>query len=223
MSALQYKLNEIFLISSAEMRAYMFEREMQKYNELNKLATSNGMVIVGCGEDKEIPLCELKQAFELDSNLYNRSLDNLSILNACQWYDACVAPLYPETVILHLGEADLELFQENSSTFVQKYQELIAHIRKIDKKCNIAMISLKNPNHDNIISELNKHLKYIAESEHCEYGDISTIRVWNPKETKDVMSFVYSLGFVRPLRSKRPIYDLAKVLFCYESFYANAN
>lgn len=201
----------------------MFEKEMQKYGELTKLSKPNGLVIVGCGEDSEIPLCELKQAFELESNLYNRSLHNLSVTTACQWYDACVAPLFPETVILHLGEADLKLFEESSSDFDTKYCELIAHIRKIDKKCNIAIISLKNPNHDDVIVEMNKHLKYIAESEHCEYGDISAIRLWNPKETKDVMSFVYSLGFVRPLRTKRPIYDLAKILFCYESSYANAN
>ena len=46
---------------------------------LNKLADLNGTVIFGGTEDREIPLCELKQAFELDSKLYNRSIAELSI------------------------------------------------------------------------------------------------------------------------------------------------
>ena len=40
-----------------------------KYQALNKLAEQNGIVIIGGTEDKEIPLCELKQAFELNLNL----------------------------------------------------------------------------------------------------------------------------------------------------------
>ena len=61
---------------------------------------------------------------------------------------------------------------------------------------------------------MNRHLRYITESERCEYGDITTRRVWNPRETQSVASFVYSLGFVRPLRNRHPLGDLLKVLFC---------
>ena len=46
--------------------------------------------------------------------------------------------------------------------------------------------------------------------------DIAEKRVWNPKETKDIVSFVYSTGFIQPLKNRRPIFDLIKILFCYE-------
>lgn len=195
----------------------MFENEIKKYQALNELAEQNGIVIIGGTEDKNIPLCELKQAFELNSNLYNRSVDNLSVNDVSKIYDACVAHLNPESVLLHIGNADLKLFEDNSSDFDNKYRELIKHIRTSNPKCNIAIISLKNADDNNNITEINKHLKYIAESERCEYGDISTKRVWNPKQTKDVVSFVYSIGFVHSLKNKRPIYDLVKILFCYNS------
>lgn len=191
----------------------MSEHEIKKYLALNELAESNGIIIIGGTEDKEIPLCELKQAFELNSNLYNRSITNLSINHAMEVYDSCVVSLKPDFVLLHLGAADLDFFQSNPSAFDQKYRELIRHIRSLNQKCSIAIISLRNPKQQNTISELNKHLSYIADSEHCEYEDI-TRRVWNPKETKDIVSFVYSTGFVRPLRSQRSIYDLVKILFC---------
>lgn len=194
----------------------MFKSDIKKYNTLNGIAETNGIVIFGGKEDKEIPLCELRQAFAINSNLYNRSVDGLSVNDAITIYDACIAPLIPETVLLHIGEADLTRFEENSADFDQKYRELITHIRLLNKKCRIAVISLKNYGNAADIAEMNRHLKYIAESEQCEFGDIAAKRIWNPKGTKDVVSFVYDIGFVRPLRNKRPIYDLVRILFCCE-------
>lgn len=194
----------------------MYGKEHKNYLALNNLAEPNGIVIFGGTEDKEIPLCELKQAFDLKSNIYNRSFSGLSIYTAEEIYDTCVAPLWPETILLHIGNANVNDFAQNPSEFVQKYRELIQHIKTSDTKCNIAIISLRNYDNDATVAELNRHLKYIAESERCEFGDISAKRVWNPKQTKEVASFLYSTGFVRPLKIKRPIYDLAKILFCYE-------
>lgn len=198
----------------------MLKREMQRYAALNGLAEKDGTVILGGSADREIPLCELKQAFALNVDLYNRSISDLSVRTAIEAYDACVAPLAPESVLLHIGAADTEFFAEHPADFDQKYRELIEHIKAVDSKCSIVIIALRNPEEATDIAEMNKHLRYIAESEHCEYGDIAAKRIWNPKETKDVVSFVYSTGFVRPLKNKRPIYDLVKILFCSEPTYA---
>lgn len=195
----------------------MLDNAIKKYTALNELAEQGGIVILGGSADKDIPLCELKQAFALEANLYNRSVDDLSVDTAAKVYEACVAPLHPETVLLHIGAADLQVFEEHPAEFDQTYRELIAHIKATDPKCGIVIISLKNPEEKANIAEMNRHLRYIAESEQCRYGDIAVKRVWNPKQTKDVVSFVYSTGFAFPLRDKRPIYDLVKILFCCET------
>ena len=194
----------------------MLKNEVKKLMALNNLAEQNGIVIFGGTEDKTIPLCELKQAFELNPNLYNRSVTGLSITNAAEMFDTCVASLRPETVLLHIGAADMDLFTKNASEFDQKYRELIAHIKSLNKKCRIGIISLQNPDNSADIDEMNCHLKHLAESEQCEFNDITGKRVWNPKETKDILSFVYSMGFIHPLSNKHPLYDLVKILFCYE-------
>ena len=186
-----------------------------KYKSLNELAEKNGIVIFGGSEDLEIPIGELAQAFAINTKIYNRSVEGLSIHNAINIYDECVLPLMPETILIHIGSADLRNFEKDKATFVQKFCELISHIRLHNKTCRIAIISFKNYENDLKISEMNKHLQYIAESEHCEYGDISNKRVWNPKATKDAVSFVYSTGFVHPLRNTRSIYDLVKIFFLY--------
>ena len=188
--------------------------EIKKYTKLNELAEKGGIVIFGCGEDKDIPTCELSQAFAIEPKIYNRSFDNISVKEALSVYKETVDVLFPETVLLHIGQADMDFFKENSTEFDNKYRELIGFIKKQNKKCRIAVVSLRNYYNDPQIDKINKHLKYIADSEQCEYGDIATKKVWNPKATMDAVSFVYSIGFAHPLKNKRPLYDLVKILFC---------
>ena len=56
----------------------MRETEMKNYTKLNDLAERGGIVIFGCGEDKNIPTCELRQAFSVEAKVYNRSFDTPS-------------------------------------------------------------------------------------------------------------------------------------------------
>ena len=193
----------------------MFNMDLQKYKALNELAEQNGIVVFGGSEDINVPLGELKQAFDIDAKMYNRSISGLSIRDAIAAYDACVAPLMPETVLIHIGSADMDFFKENSSAFCREYQALIEHIRSLDKDCRIAIVSLKNYDNDPLIAGMNTQLKYIADCEKCEYGNIAAKRVWNPKGTMDAISFVHALTFMRPLKNRRPVYDLVRMIFCY--------
>ena len=194
----------------------MREAEIKKYTKLNELAEQGGIVVFGCGEDVNIPVGEVRQAFSVDAKMYNRSFKNLSITEAEAMYETCIAPINPETVLIHIGEDDLSLFKKDAAEFDTTYCKLIAFIKKQNKKCRIAVVSMREHDNHPIIAEMNQHLKNIADSEQCEYGDIASKKVWNPKSTMDAASFVYSIGFVRPLRCKRPLYDLVKMLFCYE-------
>ena len=195
----------------------MREAEINNYAKLNELAEQGGIVIFGSASDKNIPTGEIRQAFAVESKIYNRSFDNLSVNDALSVYKETVAALSPETVLLHIGKTDIDFFAESSVEFDNKYRELIGYIKSQNKKCRIAIVSLRNYDYDPQIEVINKHLKYIADSEQCEYGDISAKMVWNPKASMEVASFVYSIGFVHPLKNKRPLYDLVKMLFCYNA------
>ncbi len=194
----------------------MREAEIKSYTKLNELAEQGGIVIFGCGVDKEIPTCEIRQALTVEPKVYNRSFESISVKDALSVYKETVDALSPETVLLHIGETDIDSFTKSSAEFDYKYRELIGYIKSQNNKCRIAIVSLRNYDSDPQIEKINKHLKYIADSEQCEYGDIATKKVWNPKATMDAVSFVYSIGFVHPLKNKRPLYDLVKNFFCYE-------
>ena len=192
------------------------EKQISKYIKLNELSEQGGIVIFGSGEDVNIPVGEIRQAFSVDAKMYNRSFKNLSITEAGTVYEKCIAPICPETVLIHIGEDDLSLFKKDTSEFDIAYRNLIGFIKNQNKNCRIAVVSMRDHDNHPIIAEMNQHLKNIADSEQCEYSDIASKKVWNPKSTMDAASFVYSIGFVRPLRCKRPLYDLVKMLFCYE-------
>ena len=181
----------------------MREAKINNYAKLNELAEQGGIVIFGCNEDKDIPTGEIRQAFAVESKIYNRSFDDLSVTEAVSIYKKIIAPLTPETVLIHIGEADLTNFAGNPTEFDNKYLELIKSIKAQNNKSRIAVVSLKNYDSDPKIAEMNKHLKYIADSEKCEYGDISAKKVWNPKASTPTSILT------RPLpgcwqRAKRP-------------------
>ena len=194
----------------------MRESEIKKYQKLNDLAQANGIVIFGGKEDTNIPLCEIRQAFNVEENMYNRSFTDLSIEDAILVYDNCVSSISPETVFIHIGDCDIDMLKENPAEFDNKYRELIKHIRTQNKKCRIAVVSLRNYDSNPEITDVNKHLKYIADSERCEFGDISKRHIWNPKSSMDAASFVRTIGFVRALKVQRPLHDLIRMLFCSE-------
>lgn len=192
----------------------MKETEILKYQKLNELAQTGGIVILGGSEDLNIPLCEIRQAFEMEENLYNRSFMDFSVTDSVVVYDACVSALKPETILLHVGQMDLDMLQQNAAEFDSQYRALINHIRAQNKHCRIVIVSLRNYENDPVIANMNTHLMYIADMEHCEYGDIASRRVWNPKATLDAANFVRNIGFMRPLKVERSIFDLTKMLFC---------
>ena len=191
----------------------MLNDVVKKYQKLNELAEQGGIVLFGCGEDLSIPLCEIKQSFSVDEQLYNRSVSVLSLADACEVYRQCVASLKPDTLFLHLGAFDQKLFTENPGEFSELYSALIKAVKQDNPNCSISVVSLKNEDNDECIASMNKLLKDIATVNLCEFTDISHRTVWNPKSSMATSSFLHSIGFVRPLKQKRSSYDLARMLY----------
>ncbi len=190
----------------------MFEQEITRYQKLNRLAESNGVVIIGSGTDASIPVGELKQAFYLKDNIYNRSFAALKASDGTNVYNSCVAELCPDTVILHIGENDTENFDEHKKEFEISYRNLINNIRSSNKKRQIVIVPVKNDS--STAAEINGLLKNIAKAENCIFEDITTKNPGISHEDRETLSMLCSLGFVSPLKAKHHIGNLVRVLFC---------
>lgn len=191
-------------------KSYSKEDNMN-YQELNGIAQKNAVILLGGTLDKTIPVTELSESFSFNFKFYNRSEDNLSILQAKEFFQTNVKLIQPEGIILHLGDEDITLFQSNPSSFDKAYLDLLYEIKSSNKKIRIAVAGVYNPNSTKIISDMNRHIKAIADSEKVTFINLDNVKLWNPKGTKAASSFARNMG----LNIRKPLNDVAEIIYSY--------
>lgn len=151
----------------------LYERELTNYQILNQRVSANGVVILGSSFAKEIPVNELKQSVGIDSDIYNRSITDLSVFDGKYVLEDCVYDLNPKRVLLNLGETDLECGFRTIDEIVEAYRTLIDDIKVTSKHCEVIVVSVCS-NRENIHpEELNKRLQALAKEKKCRYADIT--------------------------------------------------
>ena len=212
----ELRVNKIDIKAMAEAK----EDDMLNYSNsldeiINKTETTyeekNSVLLLGGKLDKEIPVAQLSKDFDFNFNLYNKSQEGLSLKNASEYFVDKIAPLFPEGLILHLGEDDLSLFANDSDAFDNYYMTLISQIKAVSANCRIALVSVSNPERNKTINLMNAHIKAIASAEKCAYVNIDNDKLWNPEATKASSDFAYSMG----LRIRKPLRDVAEILYSY--------
>ncbi len=181
------------------------EREIKEYKSLNQVAKHGGVVIFGEQTDKAIPVGELRESFNLEYSAYNRSFSDLNLDNAIELYDSCVLPLFPETVMIHIGNSND--YWKDITGFEQKYIALIKHIKEATKGVRVVVVSVDD-------EETNRHLKNIADSTKVDFQNVMHITTSNPQNIKCVNSFLQSIG-LSGYKRQVSAYDLAKIFFRY--------
>lgn len=201
------------------------ENEMLGYSNslddiINKPVVSgeslNSVILLGGTLEKEIPVEKLAKEFDFNFDIYNKSISGLKLEQAIGYFKNDISRLQPEGVIIHIGEEDKNLFCQDSAAFDNYYLTLIDEIKAVNKKCRIALISVKNPEAKKEISLINAHIKAIAQTEKVDFVDLANAKLWNPEATKAASDFAYSMG----LRIRKPLRDVAEILYSYA--YNNA-
>ncbi|MCR5764066.1 MAG: SGNH/GDSL hydrolase family protein [Treponema sp.] len=213
---LVYFLNLVIVLTN--LAIYFRNRSLDRRTEI-MIRTNNeandAVILFGGAADKEIPVAEIAQSYEFNFKMYNRSTFNLSLKDAKKVFSEKVESMNPEAIILHIGSNDIDLFNRNSAEFDIKYIDLIASIKKTNKERRIALVSNIDSSNHHAFDEMNRHIKAIADSEHCTFVDINNAKLWNPESTKKLMSFMYNIGFDQPLNIKKPLGDISEILYSY--------
>ena len=165
--------------------------------------------------DRDIPVAEIAESYDFNFKMYNRSSYNLSLKDAKKVFADKVEPLNPEAVIIHIGADDYDLFKKSSAEFDIKYIDLIASVKAADKSRRVALVSNMDAAGRTNFEEMNRHIKAIAESEQCVFVDINDARLWKHDEAKELMSFMYDVGFDQPLSVKKPLGDISEIMYSY--------
>ncbi len=150
----------------------LFENELETYRQLNRVARKGGVVLFGSTFAQHIPLGELKQDFEFDCDLYNRSLTDLSVFDVGSVLRDCVVDLEPSKVLIQLGETDLERGFKSISEIVDQYEMILSQIQARVRDCKITIVSVCNADGNLFPAELNARLEDLARRTGCQYADI---------------------------------------------------
>ena len=188
-----------------------FQEEDMNYQELNTVAKKNAVILMGGDLDKQIPVAELAQSFDFNFQIYNRSEEKLSVKQARTFFQDNINAMEPEGIIIHLGDSDMNLFKTNSADFDKYYLTLLAAVKACNKRCRIALVSVNNPNSDETIAEMNRHIKALADSEKAVFINLDNAKLWNPQAAKASVSFAYGMG----LKVRKPLTDVAEILYSY--------
>ena len=163
--------NNVAVNDSAIPKVY--EREVEEYRKLNELAVRNSVVLFGSTFAKEIPVGELRQAFDLDLNIYNRSFTDVSVFDAEPLLMECVESLAPSKILLQLGETDLERGYRSVPEIIAAYDSLVKSIKKRNRFTDIVIVSVCENSNDIQPSEFNSQLENMAKKNKCKFADIS--------------------------------------------------
>ena len=151
----------------------MYEREAEEYCRLNDFAVRNGIVLFGSTFAKEIPVGELRQAFNLDCNIYNRSVADVSVFDAEALLIKCAESLAPSKILLQLGETDLERGYRSVPEIIAAYDSLVKSIKKRNRFTDIVIVSVCENSNGIQPSEFNSQLEKMAKKNKCKFADIS--------------------------------------------------
>lgn len=151
----------------------VYEREVEEYLRLNEFAVRNSVVLFGSTFAKDIPVGELRQAFDLDCNIYNRSFTDVSVFDAEALLIKCVESLAPSKILLQLGETDLERGYRSVPEIIAAYDSLVKSIKKRNRFTDIVIVSVCENSNDIQPSEFNSQLENMAKKNKCRFADIS--------------------------------------------------
>ncbi len=151
----------------------IYEREIKEYTALNKVAKKGSIVIFGSSFAKNIPASELAGSYNMDCCIYNRSINDLSVFDAPNVIEKCIADIVPRKIIIQLGETDLAKGYKTIPEIADAYKKLIVEIKNYIDSCEIIITSVCNSETLIYPSELNSKLSSIALNMKCKYADIT--------------------------------------------------
>lgn len=187
--------------------------------EKSFVENKNAVILFGGSLDKNIPVADLSREYNFNFDIYNKSCENITLPASLEYFKENIAKMIPEGIIIHLGENDISLFQNDSAAFDNYYLTLLDEIKAVNKDCRIALISINNPAGNKNLALMNAHINAIAQTEKAVFINLENAKLWNPEATKAANEFAYAMG----LKIRKPLRDVAEIFYSYAFHSMNVN
>lgn len=141
---------------------------MLKFKELNCKSKNGNIVLFGADFFSAFPVSELAKMYGLDEEIYNRSIDKLTIEQVQSYINLCVLDFMPGKVFINIGDEDIKKSSFNMDNFISKYEWMLYTIHtKTKASIYILPVMSSSP----AAAMLNKALEELAEKYGCRYID----------------------------------------------------
>ena len=105
---------------------------------LSDISLKGEVVVFGSTYMSHFPLYELINKSRLESAVYNRSIEGLTVAEALEILDDCILPMRPHKLFLALGEED-----EGDPDALRYYRTIVSRIRTALPDCALFLIALQ--------------------------------------------------------------------------------
>ncbi len=141
---------------------------MLKFRELNCKSKNGNIVFFGADFFSAFPVSELAKMYGLDEEIYNRSIDKLTIEQVQSYLNLCVLDFMPGKVFINIGDEDIKKSGFNMDNFISKYEWMLYTIHtKTKASIYILPVMSSSP----AAAMLNKALEELASKYGCRYID----------------------------------------------------
>ena len=152
----------------------MMENSVEKmrsgYENMNKMAQKGGVVFFGSDMFYGLSVGELSKHFDIDEQIYNRSVPQKTIHEMQKMADVCVLDLEPDRVFVNIGEVDLKEKDFDMDRFISEY-EWILYTLHIKTGAKIYVVSVVSD--EEMTGELNERLQKLSSENGCSFVDVS--------------------------------------------------
>lgn len=148
--------------------------ELQKkaamFHAVNDISMHGEIAVFGSTFMANFPFYELSKKYLMENAVYNRSVEDLTLLEAEEILDDCILELKPEKIFLALGETDLD-----NPSAMSVYSRIL---RKIQSKLPAAKIYVLPVQKDTFSKNeesrvaFNKNLRALSERLHVTFLDL---------------------------------------------------
>lgn len=148
-----------------------YAETLKAYLNLNDEMAHGGSVVFGGDFALSIPLDELCENAAMD-NVINRSFAGIKATDAEALIKSSVLPLFPDDLLICIGEADIENGASAEVT-AAAFAKLMACLKREAKGTRITVMSVNTHSNKDECNRYNELIGKITEQYGCEFADVS--------------------------------------------------
>ena len=152
-----------------EIMKAMSKREQQdkvnRFRILNQSAKKGETLFTGSSLMEQFPINELKQAFGIDTIIYNRGIGGFTTDDMLQYMDEQIFGTAPSRIFINIGTNDIGMptatFAENLSHMLDNYRLILTQIKEQLPKTEVYLMAYYPVNETAAGEDAAEYLKYM--------------------------------------------------------------